>query len=84
MGGGDLLNLLIERDVFEEDFTRFYVAEVRLTTWLPDNLARLHLPSFAPFDSHRPILRRCAHFRRPVDGARHRILPQAWFHSQGH
>lgn len=27
MGGGDLLNLLIERDVFEEDFTRFYVAE---------------------------------------------------------
>lgn len=30
MGGGDLLNLLIERDVFEEDFTRFYVAEVRL------------------------------------------------------
>lgn len=34
MGGGDLLNLLIERDVFEEDFTRFYVAEVR-TTSLP-------------------------------------------------
>jgi len=31
MGGGDLLNLLIERDVFEEDFTRFYVAEVSLT-----------------------------------------------------
>ena len=29
MGGGDLLNLLIERDVFEEDFTRFYVAEVK-------------------------------------------------------
>jgi serine/threonine protein kinase len=28
MGGGDLLNLLIERDVFEEKFTRFYVAEV--------------------------------------------------------
>lgn len=28
MGGGDLLNLLIERDIFEEDFTRFYVAEV--------------------------------------------------------
>lgn len=32
MGGGDLLNLLIERDVFEEDFTRFYVAEVRRTS----------------------------------------------------
>ena len=30
MGGGDLLNLLIERDVFDEDFTRFYVAEVSL------------------------------------------------------
>ena len=28
MGGGDLLNLLIERDVFEENFARFYVAEV--------------------------------------------------------
>ena len=28
MGGGDLLNLLIKRDVFEEDFTRFYAAEV--------------------------------------------------------
>jgi hypothetical protein len=31
MGGGDLLNLLIERDVFEEDFARFYIAEVCLT-----------------------------------------------------
>jgi hypothetical protein len=30
MGGGDLLNLLIYRDVFEEDFTRFYVAEVNM------------------------------------------------------
>jgi hypothetical protein len=30
MGGGDLLNLLIERDVFEEDFARFYVAEMIL------------------------------------------------------
>ena len=28
MGGGDLLNLLIEWDVFEEDFTRIYAAEV--------------------------------------------------------
>jgi hypothetical protein len=28
MGGGDVLNLLIERDVFDEGFTRFYVAEV--------------------------------------------------------
>ncbi|KAG1862558.1 kinase-like domain-containing protein [Suillus subalutaceus] len=30
MGGGDLLNLLIERDIFEEDFARFYVAEMIL------------------------------------------------------
>lgn len=28
MGGGDLLNLLILRDIFEEDFARFYIAEV--------------------------------------------------------
>lgn len=27
-GGGDLLNLLVERDTFDENFTRFYVAEV--------------------------------------------------------
>lgn len=27
MGGGDLLNLLIEKDIFEEDFAKFYVAE---------------------------------------------------------
>ncbi|KAH7909038.1 kinase-like domain-containing protein [Hygrophoropsis aurantiaca] len=30
MGGGDLLNLLIERDTFPEDFARFYVAEMIL------------------------------------------------------
>ncbi|CAD6977800.1 unnamed protein product [Tilletia controversa] len=30
MGGGDLLNLLIEKDIFEEDFARFYVAEMIL------------------------------------------------------
>jgi serine/threonine-protein kinase LATS1/2 len=28
MGSGDLLNLLVERDVFDKGFTRFYVAEV--------------------------------------------------------
>jgi len=33
MGGGDLLNLLIEKDVFEEDFSRFYVAEVGTITF---------------------------------------------------
>ncbi|KAJ7647041.1 kinase-like domain-containing protein [Roridomyces roridus] len=30
MGGGDLLNLLIERDVFDGSFVRFYVAEMIL------------------------------------------------------
>lgn len=30
MAGGDLLNLLIEKDVFEEGFARFYVAEVTI------------------------------------------------------
>ena len=35
MGGGDLLNLLIEKDVFDENFTRFYVAEVCRSTWPP-------------------------------------------------
>lgn len=30
MGGGDLLNLLIEKDVFEENFARFYIAEMVL------------------------------------------------------
>ncbi|GAA5940938.1 serine/threonine-protein kinase [Sporobolomyces koalae] len=30
MGGGDLLTLLIEKDVFEESFARFYIAEMLL------------------------------------------------------
>lgn len=30
MSGGDLLNLLIEKDIFEEDFAKFYVAEMVL------------------------------------------------------
>jgi hypothetical protein len=29
MSRGDLLNLLIERDSFPEDFTRFHIAEVQ-------------------------------------------------------
>ena len=41
MGGGDLLNLLIERDVFEEDFTRFYVAEVRVSFFFFSSEVRL-------------------------------------------
>lgn len=30
MGGGDMLNMLIEKDVFDEGFARFYVAEMIL------------------------------------------------------
>lgn len=30
MSGGDLLRLMIERGTFEENFARFYVAEVGL------------------------------------------------------
>jgi len=44
MGGGDLLNLLIKRDVFEEDFTRFYVAEV--STYRPFNPLCSWIPNF--------------------------------------
>lgn len=42
MGGGDLLNLLIERDVFEEDFTRFYVAEMILAIELCHEQGFIH------------------------------------------
>lgn len=31
MGGGDLLNLLVERDTFPEPMTRFYIAEMILS-----------------------------------------------------
>jgi serine/threonine protein kinase len=42
MGGGDLLNLLIERDVFEEGFTRFYVAEMILAIESCHKLGFIH------------------------------------------
>lgn len=48
MGGGDLLNLLIERDVFEEDFTRFYVAEV--SVYRPFNSFCPWIPNFLVLD----------------------------------
>jgi len=48
MGGGDLLNLLIERDTFPEDFTRFYVAEVRIP--LLEQHPALIFFFFAPLD----------------------------------
>jgi hypothetical protein len=36
MGGGDLLSLLIERDVLEEDFAYFYITEVCVFFLLPE------------------------------------------------
>ncbi|EJD03128.1 kinase-like protein [Fomitiporia mediterranea MF3/22] len=42
MGGGDLLNLLIEKDVFEEDFARFYIAEMVLAIESCHKLGFIH------------------------------------------
>lgn len=33
MGGGDLLNFLIEKDIFVEDFVKFYVVEMILVVY---------------------------------------------------
>lgn len=50
MGGGDLLNLLIERDVFEEDFTRFYVAEVSVCVYRPFSCSCPWIPNSMVLD----------------------------------
>lgn len=42
MGGGDLLNLLIEKDIFEEDFARFYVAEMILAIHEAHSFGYIH------------------------------------------
>lgn len=42
LGGGDLLNLLIEKDIFEEDFARFYVAEMVLAIQEAHKLGYIH------------------------------------------
>ncbi|PWN39616.1 kinase-like protein [Ceraceosorus guamensis] len=42
MGGGDLLNLLIEKDIFQEDFARFYVAEMILAIHEAHKLGYIH------------------------------------------
>ena len=42
MGGGDLLNLLIEKDVFEESFAKFYVAEMVLAVQEAHKLGYIH------------------------------------------
>ena len=65
MGGGDLLNLLIERDVFEEDFTRFYIAEA-------SGLRSFGAPAV-------PLT--WSMMRRPVDGLGYRTMSQARLHS---
>ncbi|KAJ9125369.1 hypothetical protein QFC22_000329 [Naganishia vaughanmartiniae] len=41
-GGGDLLNLLVERDTFDENFTRFYVAEMILALEATHKLGFIH------------------------------------------
>lgn len=42
MGGGDLLNLLVERDTFPETMTRFYVAEMILALEETHTLGYIH------------------------------------------
>lgn len=42
MGGGDLLNLLVERDTFSESMTRFYVAEMILALQETHKLGYIH------------------------------------------
>lgn len=42
MGGGDLLNLLIEKDIFPEDFAKFYVAEMILAIHEAHRLGYIH------------------------------------------
>ncbi|KAH8915418.1 kinase-like protein [Atractiella rhizophila] len=42
MGGGDLLNLLIERDIFDEKFAHFYVAEMVLAVQEAHRLGYIH------------------------------------------
>lgn len=42
MGGGDLLNLLIEKDIFKEDFARFYIAEMIMAIHEAHRLGYIH------------------------------------------
>jgi protein-serine/threonine kinase len=42
MGGGDLLNLLVERDTFPESMTRFYIAEMILALAETHSLGYIH------------------------------------------
>lgn len=85
MGGGDLLNLLIEKDVFEEDFTRFYIAEVcaRLQMIAGDspNINRSNSKMILAIESchkhgfiHRDIKPDVSHFRWARRVLRRQIL----------
>ena len=78
MGGGDLLNLLIERDVFEEDFTRFYVAEVRLNP-----AQQCHHGCSLPVLNHRYLMS-ANDFSPCSDDSGYRVMSQTWIHSQGY
>jgi protein-serine/threonine kinase len=42
MGGGDLLNLLVERDTFPEHMTKFYIAEMILALAETHSLGYIH------------------------------------------
>lgn len=42
MGGGDLLNLLVEKDTFSESMTRFYIAEMILALEETHSLGYVH------------------------------------------
>lgn len=42
MGGGDMLNLLIERDKFSEEMARFYIAEMVLAIQEAHQLGYIH------------------------------------------
>ena len=68
MGGGDLLNLLIERDIFEEDFTRFYIAEAS---------------GSGPCDAALKLTVSASRARDlfVVDGPGCRTMSQTWIHS---
>lgn len=60
MGGGDLLNLLIERDTFEESFAKFYVAEMVLAIQEAHKLGYIHRDikvSYMVWHAVRPMLK---------------------------
>jgi serine/threonine protein kinase len=42
MSGGDLLNLLMDKDVFEEGFAKFYIAEMVLAVQEAHKLGYIH------------------------------------------